>query len=108
MSPTSSPSSLFPADELNEFFVDQSGTFPLKFTDFPVAASAERSKLSAHQHAQALGSKADNHLDQLTWMLLNGLASHDLSALRELVGMPENILCATRTPDGRFMSVVMQ
>lgn len=88
--------------------MDQSGTFPIKFTDFPVAAGAERAKLSALQHAQALGPKAENRLDQLTWMLLNGLASHDLSALRELVGMPQRILSATRTPDGRFVTVVMQ
>lgn len=92
----------------NDLFVEQSGTFPLKFTDFPAGSGAERGKLSELQLAQSLGDKAGNELDQRTWMLLNGLASHDLSALRELVGMPQRILSAIRSPDGLFVWVTMQ
>lgn len=37
--------------------------------------------------------------DRQTWGLLTGLSSHDISALRELVGMPRRVLSAARSAD---------
>ncbi len=39
------------------------------------------------------------------WAMLGGLASHDLSAMRELIGMPEKCLVATKG-DGRWWSAL--
>jgi hypothetical protein len=41
-------------------------------------------------------------------MLLNGLATHDISAMRELIGMPQKVLKAARSPDGLFTWVMFQ
>jgi hypothetical protein len=60
------------------------------------------------QYKEALGAKADNPGSQRTWMLLNLLASHDLSAMRELFGMPEKVLHAWKSPSGPFMTVTFQ
>jgi hypothetical protein len=108
----------------NAFFVDESGTFPRQFAgerspilcepsscqvdasiiDFPKSASEERRQLSKEIHSRALGDKADSPRDIMTWALLTGLASHDLSALRELIGMPKSVLAATRSPSGLFLT----
>lgn len=35
-----------------------------------------------------------------SWALLHSLGSHDMSAMRDIIGMPEKCLCATRSNDG--------
>lgn len=90
----------------NEFFVDQSGTFPKKFADFPAGAAAERKELSLQMNRLALGPKAGNKLDEFSWMLLNGLSTHDISAMREMIGMPKRVLKATRCKQGLFNFVL--
>lgn len=40
------------------------------------------------------------------WAMLGGLASHDLSAMRELIGMPEKCLVASKR-DGRWWSALL-
>ena len=64
--------------------------------------------MAAELFASALGPKAKDPTSQRTWMLLNGLASHDLSAMRELIGMPQKVLCATRATNGLFVTVTFQ
>lgn len=54
----------------------------------------------------ALGPKAGNKLDEFTWMLLNGLSTHDISAMREIIGMPKRVLKATRCNNGLFSFVL--
>ncbi|KAK8864559.1 hypothetical protein IAR55_001809 [Kwoniella newhampshirensis] len=93
---------------MNHIFVDQNGTYPKKFTDdIPSSATEERTALSKAQHEEALGVKrAGNPSDMLAWMLLNGLSSHDLSAMRELIGMPS--ACLSATMNGLFMTALFQ
>lgn len=108
--------------------MDQGGNFPVKFSgeddttlhgpkspaeltvcvDFPPDSAAERQTLGDACLAEALGKKATNPLDQRSWMLLNGLATHDISAMRELIGMPQKVLKAARSPDGLFTWVMFQ
>ncbi|WOO82118.1 Inositol 2-dehydrogenase [Vanrija pseudolonga] len=93
----------------NEYFVGQSGAFPLKFTDAPAAAVAERAALSDTMVRQAIGDKrAANALDRESWALLTSLSSHDISAMRELIGMPERVVGASRSPDSQFIWVMFQ
>lgn len=100
--------------------MSQSGAFPLKFTgascfefsltapDAPAAAIAERQALSDTMVREAIGDRASNPLDRETWALLTSLSSHDISAMRELIGMPERVVGASRSPDSQFIWVMFQ
>jgi hypothetical protein len=68
---------------------------PSSSTDIPLQASKERQALSKDIHTRALGlERAANARNVQTWGMLGGLASHDLSAMRELVGRPPGVeLC---------------
>lgn len=68
-----------------------------------VPASAD---LSA-QEAEAIRSVAgtDTGPRALLVRLLQGLSTHDLSAMREMLGMPKNVLNAHFRQDGRFFTV---
>ncbi|BEJ14620.1 hypothetical protein CspHIS471_0403870 [Cutaneotrichosporon sp. HIS471] len=81
----------------NAFFVSQSGSFPVKFDDMPVSAAHERAVRFEAMLADALGTYTER--DSKTWNLLTSLSSHDISALRELVGMPRRVLSAVRSGD---------
>merc|ERR1712000_579248 len=70
----------------NQIFVDENGTFPLTFTDFPPSAGEERAALNKSIMAAALGSRAEDQSLCFTLRILGGLGSHDLSAMREILG----------------------
>lgn len=80
---------------LNAFFVDQSGTFSKKFTDYSAEDSDElkaRAQDLVHQGlTQDLGIEVTKENEKM-WALLGGLGSHDLSAMREALGMPQHVL----------------
>lgn len=57
---------------------------------------------------QALGDRASNFADVETYRLLASLSSHDLSAMRELIGMPQSVIGAQRSPDGQWIWVMFQ
>jgi predicted dehydrogenase len=70
--------------------------------DLP-AASAEEMRLAQSRVAEAIGP-ASAMLENAYGLLL-GLSSHDISAMRELLGMPERVLyAACRGADGRSIS----
>lgn len=77
--------------------------------DFPPEAGAERKAIGDQLYLSALGPKySENASDRLTWNLLNGLGTHDISAMRELIGMPKRVISATRSCGGRFMTVLFE
>ncbi|KAK6540569.1 hypothetical protein TWF694_009360 [Orbilia ellipsospora] len=81
----------------NSVFINQSATFPQKFTDISSKAAEEfleREKSMIHEALSVdMGLEVT---DQRTTMLrlLGGLGSHDLSAMREIIGMPKRVLGA--------------
>lgn len=82
----------------NPTFVEQSSTFPQRFTDFPAGEIEERAALSKQKLQQALEveCKVDMTPDRITqYQNLCGLGSHDLSAMREVLGMPEDVAGAS-------------
>jgi predicted dehydrogenase len=85
----------------NAYFVGQSGTFPLKFGDTPQAALDDRAARSAAMLAEALGAHSGRDAD--TWALLTSLAVHDISAMRELIGMPRRVVSASRSADCQWL-----
>lgn len=83
---------------LNSFFVGQSGTFPKVFSDYRAEDSAELGKRTTQILDQAL--REELHIEPtpettLMWRHLGSLGSHDLSAMREVLGMPTSVLGAS-------------
>ncbi|KXL47324.1 hypothetical protein M433DRAFT_77053, partial [Acidomyces richmondensis BFW] len=82
---------------LNSFFVDQSGTFPRKFGDFSKENLEALINASNDINTQALVEEFNVPMTDKTIKMLNllgGLGSHDLSAMREAIGMPKSVLGA--------------
>ncbi|KZO93596.1 NAD-P-binding protein [Calocera viscosa TUFC12733] len=91
----------------NALFIPQSGTFPLAFSDYPPTALTERTEIEEEIYARALGNRAHDETVRALWRLLGGLGSHDLSVMREVLGMPRKALAAhTRIPRSRFISAM--
>ena len=86
----------------NSVFVEQSGTFPRIFNDYREADSEALRRKTAADIGQALqvelGVTVTKETD-LMWHTLSMLGSHDLSAMREILGMPTGVMafspCAT-------------
>ncbi|BGP29458.1 hypothetical protein JCM10296v2_001197 [Rhodotorula toruloides] len=93
----------------NHFYVDQSGSFPVAFSDFSAEASSDRLS-RAHKIANSAlsPSQASSERDVATYRLLGSLGSHDLSAMRELFGVPKRCIAATRSQgdDTPFISAL--
>ncbi|WQF76795.1 Putative gfo/Idh/MocA-like oxidoreductase, NAD(P)-binding domain superfamily [Colletotrichum destructivum] len=89
----------------NSTFVDQSGTFPLKFSDYSEADTNDRLKREEDIFEQALGKEFGVPVtsnSQTMLRILGGLGTHDLSAMREIVGMPKSVAGACLTFPGIF------
>ena len=81
----------------NEHFVSQSGTFPKKFSDFEEADSKALKAQDDDINQQALVKEFGiplNDQTRLMLLCLGGLGSHDLSAMREAIGMPKGVIGA--------------
>ncbi|MGC4108238.1 MAG: Gfo/Idh/MocA family oxidoreductase [Thermomicrobiales bacterium] len=89
----------------NRLFIEQS-TNVFYPTDIPDDLRADRTARATAVAAEIFGDAADDRAG--TWRLLCGLSSHDLSAMRELIGMPARVLSAARTPGTSFLHVVFQ
>ncbi|CAH0051708.1 unnamed protein product [Clonostachys solani] len=80
----------------NSFFVDQSSTFPRKFTDFKPDDARDKSNRAKEMIAEAFekdcGGIAVTDDSTLMWRILAGLGSHDLSVMREALGMPDKVV----------------
>jgi len=78
----------------NGKFTSQSGTFPVKNTDFPPSAGEERTKrVNALLH-EAFGK--DPTPEQVNYArFLGSLGSHDISLMREALGFPEQVTAVT-------------
>lgn len=81
----------------NAHFVGQSGTFPKKFSDFKDGDSRALKDQENNINQQALLEEfgiPDNDKSRLMLFILGALGSHDLSAMREAVGVPQSVIGA--------------
>lgn len=92
----------------NQFFVDECGFFPEKFTDFSEEANADRLARGSKIAQAALGELAKDPRNIRTHRLLGGLGSHDLSAMRELIGMPKSCFAASRPVGAPFLTAMLE
>jgi predicted dehydrogenase len=72
-------------------------------TDIPKTKIEAADRALAEKLTEALGT--DDPLAHKTYSLLLGLSSHDISAMRELIGMPKRVLHATRGANPTFLTV---
>ncbi|GJC89415.1 inositol 2-dehydrogenase [Colletotrichum liriopes] len=89
----------------NSTFVDQSGTFPVKFSDYSDADTKDRLAREEAISEQALGKEFGVPVtsdSQRMLRLLGGLGTHDLSAMREIIGMPNSVAGACLSFPGIF------
>ncbi|GMG22974.1 unnamed protein product [Aspergillus oryzae] len=81
----------------NSAFVSQSGTFPKRFTDISPEDIEDKTTRATEFVRQALESECGVPITKSSttmWRILGGLGSHDLSAMREALGMPNKVLGA--------------
>ncbi|KAH7174156.1 oxidoreductase, partial [Fusarium flagelliforme] len=80
----------------NSYFVDQSGTYPKKFTDFFNADIRDKDARTEDMMKTALqdecGGVPVTPETARMWRLFGGLGSHDLSLMREVLGMPQGVV----------------
>ena len=82
----------------NSNFVGQSGTFPKVFSDYRAEDVKELSDRTNEFLEQALTAELGIPVTPDTtaqWRNLGSLGSHDLSAMREALGMPTGVLGAS-------------
>jgi predicted dehydrogenase len=70
----------------NALFVGQSGTFPVKESDFAPASSDVRARLLDDLFKECFGESAISVIKQKYCRFLGSLGSHDLSLMREALG----------------------
>lgn len=79
----------------NGKFVDESGTFAVKNTDFPAGAGEEREKrLNALYKETFPGQDITPQRIQFC-RFLGSLGSHDISLMREVLGFPDSVVGVT-------------
>ncbi|KAF5325786.1 hypothetical protein D9611_000991 [Ephemerocybe angulata] len=79
----------------NHLFVNQSGSFPVRFSDIPDVAKDDMKLRATAAAVASIGEdRARNPTAVSTWRLLCSLGSHDLSAMRELLGPPKGVIGA--------------
>ncbi|EKD14456.1 uncharacterized protein L3040_001070 [Drepanopeziza brunnea f. sp. 'multigermtubi'] len=79
----------------NSVFVGQSGTFPKSFDDYEerdVLDRKERATRLVHQALEVECSVPVDDSSTMMWRVLSGLGTHDISAMREALGMPQSVL----------------
>lgn len=89
----------------NELFVAQSGMFIKTFNDFSKEDSDERQATVKEQNRQGLEVDLGIPLTEASeamWFLIGNLGSHDMSAMREALGMPTGVLGCSLSVQNMF------
>ena len=84
----------------NELIIGQSSTVH-RFDDLPEEALAERSRRAKSLVEEAIGEVPEDVAT--AYRLLCGLSSHDLSAMRELLGVPNQVTAASQWNGGSYI-----
>ncbi|CAG8922224.1 unnamed protein product [Penicillium salamii] len=82
----------------NSTFVEQSGTFPFRATDFNEKDTQDKNTRATDIVRQGLAEAGLENFDDsmaTMWRVLGGLGSHDLSVMREALGMPTGVIGAS-------------
>ncbi|KAK5797748.1 hypothetical protein VI817_004039 [Penicillium citrinum] len=75
----------------NANFVDQSGTFQVKNSDYPTSSTEERNKRLDALFKEAFPNQEITDEKKKYCRFLGSLGSHDISLMRETLGFPESV-----------------
>jgi predicted dehydrogenase len=89
----------------NQLIVDQT-SLVARPTDIPADVAAERSRRGGELVREAVGAVPDELAG--AYRLLCGLGSHDLSAMRELLGKPKSVIAAHRSAGTGFITALLE
>jgi predicted dehydrogenase len=88
----------------NQLIVDRTSLVH-RPSDIPAGLSEDKRNRGQRLVAEAIGPVTDQLAG--AYRLLCGLGSHDLSAMRELIGTPQGVLAATLSAGGRFITAFL-
>jgi len=89
----------------NRLIIEQSSAL-LRFDDIPPPLGQDRAERARRLVAEAIGEAPPEIVS--AYRLLLGLGSHDLSAMRELLGRPERVVAARQWNGGRFIAAILE
>jgi predicted dehydrogenase len=87
----------------NRLIIDQSSAV-IRPNDHPAELASDRAERARRLVKDAIGDMPPELVR--AYRLLLGLNSHDLSAMRELIGFPQRVLAATQWNGGNFLHVI--
>lgn len=89
----------------NQLIVDQANVVH-RPGDIPTELQSDRAERASRLVREAIGDVPSELVS--TYRFLCGLNSHDLSAMRELIGFPRRVVSAKAWNGGRFLTVVFE
>jgi predicted dehydrogenase len=89
----------------NRLIIDQAATV-LRPDDIPPELQQDRAERGARLVHEAIGEASPEVVS--TYRFLCGLGSHDLSAMRELIGFPRGVAAARAWNGGRFLAAILE
>lgn len=89
----------------NSQFINQTSVV-LRPTDIPQEALQDRAQRTKRLLNEAIGDVPQDVVR--TYRLLCGLSSHDLSAMREILGLPQRVIAARQWNGGNFLTVLFE
>ncbi len=87
----------------NRLIIEQSSVVH-RFDDVSPAATRDRAERAERLVREAIGEAAPDVIGAYRFLL--GLNSHDISAMRELLGFPRRVLAAAHWNAGRFITAI--
>lgn len=90
----------------NRLFIEQSSNV-IRYSDIPEEALQDRRRRAEQLVHEAIGGDAPQPLKN-AYRLLCGLSSHDLSAMREIIGMPNRVVSAVQWNEGRYITAILE
>ena len=89
----------------NRLIIEQSSVVE-RFDDIPSEAMVDKQVRAEKLVTEAIGNVPDNVKG--AYRLLCGLSSHDLSAMREIIGVPNRVISAVQSNGGRFITALLE
>jgi predicted dehydrogenase len=89
----------------NRLIIDQAAAV-LRPSDFPVGAQEDRTSRATRLVREAIGDVPAEIVR--AYRLLLGLNSHDLSAMRELLGVPRSVAAARQWHGGNYLTALFE
>ena len=89
----------------NHLFIEQSHSV-YRYNDISEEAMKERSNRAKNMVYEAIGEVPKDI--QNAYRLLCGLSSHDLSAMRELIGSPKRVVSAVQWNGGTYINAIFE